>query len=72
LNDIENESAILAALMAQGAKIAMYAHMKSLRRVGISASEAEAFQDVVQKVAVYQGKDPSSWHTFKEIEPLFQ
>lgn len=72
MNDIENEFAILAAVMAQGAKMAMFGHMKSLRRVGVSASDAEAFQEVVEKVAVFQGKDTSSWHRYTEIEPLLK
>ncbi|KAF2808127.1 uncharacterized protein BDZ99DRAFT_445287 [Mytilinidion resinicola] len=72
LGTIENEMCILAALMGQGAQIATFVHMKSLRRLGASKSEAEAFQDVVVKVAVFQGKNTSSWHRFEEIEHLFE
>ncbi|KAF2493636.1 hypothetical protein BU16DRAFT_465362 [Lophium mytilinum] len=72
LDTIENEFCILAALMGSGAKMAMFAHMKSLRRLGASKSEAEAFQDVVVKVAAFQGTDNSSWHRFDEVEEFFE
>jgi len=71
LDPIENELIILACVMGQGAAIATFAHIKSLRRLGVSASDAESFQRVVEMVAKWQGKDTSSWHQVKEVEHLF-
>ncbi|OCK82595.1 hypothetical protein K432DRAFT_471428 [Lepidopterella palustris CBS 459.81] len=71
LNPLENEMVILAAVMGQGAAIATYAHMKSFRRIGATASQAKAFQYVVETIAKWQGKDTSSWHNVSEVEQLF-
>ena len=62
---------ILASVMGQGAQTTTRFHLRGARRIGVCAKDADAIENVIEMVAIHQGKDSSSWPRFKEVEHLF-
>ncbi|RFU29402.1 hypothetical protein B7463_g6935, partial [Scytalidium lignicola] len=70
ISPIENEFIVLASVMSVGGSPTL-SHFKALRRLVISAPDAEAFQNICEMVAQWAGHDTSAWPRAKEVEKYF-
>ncbi|KAL9094133.1 MAG: hypothetical protein Q9165_003548 [Trypethelium subeluteriae] len=67
LDTLETELITYTAIACQGLHVPLVNHLEGLKRMGLSAAEAEGVTECGKAVAQWAGQDTSAWRSVHEV-----